>query len=191
MTPTSAGARTPTAAPRLRKSFRKTLRTVFVPYVLLHPHSHSRSRSHAHINGEEHAHANRNESEKEKQRGVYESEEGEDEESRREAGNEERTVVLCVEVENSGESGAGVGLRVESLEVCIGGEGARAFLFGWGDRHQPDQHRWRGSGVSVGKGRESEMGKRCSRWKSGVGSSIISFMPFHSYRTRMIRMDFL
>jgi hypothetical protein len=105
VTPTSAGARTPTAAashPTLHKSFRKTLRTVsgfrvrirtvFVPYVLLRPHSHSRSHSHAHNNGEEHAHASGSE-----------SEEGEDEESRREVGNEEqRTVVLCVEVENSG-----------------------------------------------------------------------------------------
>jgi hypothetical protein len=162
VTPTSAGARTPTAAashPTLRKSFRKTLktvsgfrvrmRTVFVPYVLLHPHS--RSHFHAHINGEGHAHANGNESETEKHGGVHEIE---DEESRREAGNEERTVVLCVEVENSGESGVGVGFRVESVEVCIGGEGARAFLVGWGDRRQPDQHRWRRSDVGVGKGDE-------------------------------------
>jgi hypothetical protein len=51
----------------------------------------------------------------------------------REAGNNERTVVLCVEVENSGESGSGVGFSVERVDVKIGGEGASAKLIGWGD----------------------------------------------------------
>lgn len=51
----------------------------------------------------------------------------------REAGNNERTVVLCVEVENSGESGSGVGFSVERVDVKIGGEGASAKLIGWGE----------------------------------------------------------
>jgi hypothetical protein len=48
----------------------------------------------------------------------------------REAGNEERSVVLCVEVENSGESGTG--FSVEDVEVSVGGEGATSRLIGWG-----------------------------------------------------------
>ena len=48
----------------------------------------------------------------------------------REAGNEERSVVLCVEVENSGESGTG--FSVEHVEVTVGGEGATSRLIGWG-----------------------------------------------------------
>ncbi|KAF7980356.1 hypothetical protein HWV62_38801 [Athelia sp. TMB] len=99
---------TPTTAhSTLRKSFRKTLRTVsgfrvrmrtvFVPYVLLN------------------------------------NKEEQDEDERREAGNEERTVVLCVEVENSGESGPGVGFAVEKVEVNVGDEGATATLIGWDD----------------------------------------------------------
>jgi len=51
----------------------------------------------------------------------------------REAGNNEHTVVLCVEVENSGESGPGVGFAVESVDVKISGEGASAKLIGWGE----------------------------------------------------------
>ncbi|KAG5653181.1 hypothetical protein H0H81_001898 [Sphagnurus paluster] len=103
-----------TAHPTLRKSYRKTLqtvsgfrvrmRTVFVPYVLL-PESEPPA----------------------------DLDEAEDERERREAGNEERTVVLCVEVENSGDSGSGIGFMVEKVEVSIGGEGAKATLIGWGD----------------------------------------------------------
>ncbi|TDL28686.1 hypothetical protein BD410DRAFT_712172 [Rickenella mellea] len=52
-------------------------------------------------------------------------------EPRQEAGNEERTVVLCVEVENSGESGAG--FAVEHVEVSISGEGTKVQLVGWGE----------------------------------------------------------
>ena len=48
----------------------------------------------------------------------------------RETGNEERSVVLCVEVENSGESGTG--FSVEHVEVTVGGEGATSRLIGWG-----------------------------------------------------------
>lgn len=51
----------------------------------------------------------------------------------REAGNNERTVVLCVELENSGESGSGIGFSVERVDVKIGGEGASAKLIGWGE----------------------------------------------------------
>lgn len=103
-TPTTARASHPT----LRKSFRKTLRTVsgfrvrmrtvFVPYVLL---EYERARDRARGEG---------------------IEEGEDEKEKLEAGNEERTVVLCVEVENSGESGPGIGFEVEKVDVNIGGE---------------------------------------------------------------------
>lgn len=56
----------------------------------------------------------------------------EDEDERREAGNEERTVVLCVEVENSGESR--MGFAVEGVDVSVSGEGASARLIGWGDK---------------------------------------------------------
>ena len=62
--------------------------------------------------------------------------EAELEEERRDAGNEERTVVLSVEVENGGESG--MGFMVERVQVSIGGEGARADLIGWGESDQPD-----------------------------------------------------
>jgi hypothetical protein len=47
-----------------------------------------------------------------------------------EAGNEERSVILCIEVENSGESGTG--FSVEHVEVAVGGEGATSRLIGWG-----------------------------------------------------------
>ncbi|KAG8964537.1 hypothetical protein FRC03_001703 [Tulasnella sp. 419] len=50
-------------------------------------------------------------------------------EERRDAGSEERTVMLSVEVENSAESG--MGFVVESVKVTIGGEGAKADLIGW------------------------------------------------------------
>ncbi|KAF9011730.1 hypothetical protein BDQ17DRAFT_1387346 [Cyathus striatus] len=61
------------------------------------------------------------------------TEEGDQERDRREAGTEERTVVLCVEVENSGEAGSKVGFMVEKVDVNIGGEGAKTTLIGWGD----------------------------------------------------------
>ncbi|KAF8872472.1 hypothetical protein BD779DRAFT_1385913, partial [Infundibulicybe gibba] len=107
--PTSASR---AAHPTLRKSFRKTLqtvsgfrvrmRTVFVPYILLP-----------------------------ELEGTH-MDEPDDERDRREAGNEERTVVLCVEVENSGDSGSGVGFAVEKVDVKVGGEGASVTLIGWG-----------------------------------------------------------
>ncbi|KDR76963.1 hypothetical protein GALMADRAFT_225118 [Galerina marginata CBS 339.88] len=101
--------------PTLRKSYRKTLhtvsgfrvrmRTVFVPYVLL----------------------------PETEGTIDDLDEEKKEQERREAGSEERTVVLCVEVENSGDLGMTAGFMVEKVDVSIGGEGARATLIGWGD----------------------------------------------------------
>ena len=103
------------AHPTLRKSYRKTLqtasgfrvrmRTVFVPYVLL----------------------------PETEGTVDDLDEEEKERERREAGSEEKTVVLCVEVENSGDMGQAAGFMVEKVDVTIGGEGAKATLIGWGD----------------------------------------------------------
>ncbi|KIM41298.1 hypothetical protein M413DRAFT_145987 [Hebeloma cylindrosporum] len=104
------------AHPTLRKSYRKTLqtasgfrvrmRTVFVPYVLLPETAGT----------------------------IDDLDEEEKEKDRREAGNEERTVVLCVEVENSGDLGMMAGFMVEKVDVSIGGEGAKATLIGWGDQ---------------------------------------------------------
>ena len=48
-----------------------------------------------------------------------------------EAGTEERTVILCVEIENSGESGPGIGFEVSGVEVVVGGEGAETRLIPW------------------------------------------------------------
>ncbi len=55
----------------------------------------------------------------------------EKEEDLPEAGSEERTVVLCVEIENPGDSGAG--FAVEQIQVGVSGEGARIRLIGWGE----------------------------------------------------------
>ena len=94
------------AAPILRKSHRKTLRTVsgfkvrmrtvLVPYVLFP------------------------EADVEKW-----------DRERREAGNDESTVVLCVEIENSGEST--MTFVVERVDVLISGQGAKTTLIKWGD----------------------------------------------------------
>ena len=58
-----------------------------------------------------------------------ELEDAEKERERREAGSAERTV----EIENSGESGIGVGVVVEKVDVKIGGEGAKVTLIRWED----------------------------------------------------------
>ncbi|KAI6131607.1 TRAPP trafficking subunit Trs65-domain-containing protein [Pisolithus croceorrhizus] len=50
-----------------------------------------------------------------------------------EAGNSERTVVLCIEVENSGEYGSDVGFSLERVDVKIGGDGVTTRLVGWGE----------------------------------------------------------
>ncbi|KAF8516344.1 TRAPP trafficking subunit Trs65-domain-containing protein [Gautieria morchelliformis] len=59
----------------------------------------------------------------------------EDEGERREAGSEERTVVLSVELGNGSSSGGPVssGFAVEGIDVTVGGEGAKANLIGWGE----------------------------------------------------------
>ncbi|KAF7332300.1 hypothetical protein MKEN_00111200 [Mycena kentingensis (nom. inval.)] len=116
MTAMTAMSRSTTATPApatLRKSFRKTLPTVSGFRVrmrtvfvpaVLFP-----------LDGAENA-------------------EEETDEDRLEAGTDERTVMLCVEVENSGESGRGAGFEVEKVDVKVGGseesEG-RAVLVGW------------------------------------------------------------
>ncbi|KAL1668503.1 TRAPP trafficking subunit Trs65-domain-containing protein [Schizophyllum commune] len=66
---------------------------------------------------------------------------GDDGDDQLAAGNDERTVVLCIEVENSGEAGRGVGFAVEKVDVKIssasgsldGQADATAALVGWGD----------------------------------------------------------
>ncbi|ETW87585.1 hypothetical protein HETIRDRAFT_448069 [Heterobasidion irregulare TC 32-1] len=113
--PRSASALSPTTVtapvhPTLRKSFRKTLqtvsgfrvrmRTVFVPYVLLPQPDAERPRD------------------------------LDDELDELAAGHTERTVVLCVEIENSGESGHG--FSVDDIDVRVsGGEGTRVRLITW------------------------------------------------------------
>ncbi|KAJ3503672.1 hypothetical protein NMY22_g18167 [Coprinellus aureogranulatus] len=105
------------AHPTLRKSYRRTLptvstfqlrmRTVFVPYVLL-PGTEGT---------------------------VADIDETEIERERREAGSAERTVVLCIEIKNSGgqEAQSGIGFMVESVDIKIAGEGAKTTLVGWGE----------------------------------------------------------
>lgn len=125
--PVSAPTRTPPSTSKqspnhiLRKSYRKILqtvsgfrvrmRTVFVPHVMLP----------------------KNSSVSESDRGARDRNDFESGNEEREAGNSERTVVLCVEVENSGESGPATGFSLERLDVKIGGEGATTRLIGWGE----------------------------------------------------------
>ena len=81
------------------------MRTVFVPYVLL----------------------------PETEGTLTECDNAEKQHERREAGSAKRTVVLCVEIEKSGELGIGAGFVVEKVDLKIGGEGVKAMLIGWGD----------------------------------------------------------
>ncbi|CAL1706026.1 unnamed protein product [Somion occarium] len=116
----------------LRKSFRKTMRTVsgfrvrmrtvFVPYFMLPPNGTRKS-----TNGTPRKSSPDTDSEE----SDLDDEEHLNERELREAGNEEHTVVLCVEVENGGESSAG--FAVESVNVSVGGEGAQTRLIGWGE----------------------------------------------------------
>ena len=59
----------------------------------------------------------------------------ENEGERHEAGSEERTIVLCVELGNGSTFGGpgATGFAVESVDVTVGGEGAKANLIGWGE----------------------------------------------------------
>jgi hypothetical protein len=50
---------------------------------------------------------------------------------RRELGNEECTAILCVEIENTGEAGPGIGFMIEGADVTIGGDSATTSLIGW------------------------------------------------------------
>ena len=86
------------------------MRTVFVPYVLF-------PEAHADVPWESNVLA-------------AESAEEWDRE-RREAGHDESTVVLCVEIENSGESD--MAFVVEAVDVFISGQGAKTTLIKWGD----------------------------------------------------------
>ncbi|KAH7104095.1 TRAPP trafficking subunit Trs65-domain-containing protein [Auriculariales sp. MPI-PUGE-AT-0066] len=56
----------------------------------------------------------------------------EDELEAEETGSEERTIVLCVELENTGESK--LGFQVDNIAVTVSGEGARAKLIAWGEQ---------------------------------------------------------
>ena len=105
----------------LRKSFRKILqmtsgfrvrmRTVFVPHVLL-PKDSPVAEPGGNQDGANDFYSENDE---------------------REAGNSERTVVLCVEIENSGEPGPHIGFSLERVDVKIGGEGTTTRLIGWGE----------------------------------------------------------
>ena len=87
------------------------MRTVFVPYVLF-------PEARADVPWESNVSATDNAEEWDRER--------------REAGNDESTVVLCVEIENSGESD--MTFVVESVDVFISGQGAKTTLIEWGDR---------------------------------------------------------
>ncbi|KIP06996.1 hypothetical protein PHLGIDRAFT_436056 [Phlebiopsis gigantea 11061_1 CR5-6] len=130
---TSPATSTPTTYrvphPTLRKAFRKTLhtvsgfrvrmRTVFVPYFILPQNIKKSKDSRKSLTNQ------RNDSDNDEDPlEVHERE-------LREAGNEEHTVVLCVEVENGGEASAG--FAVESVKVTVGGDGAQTHLIGWGN----------------------------------------------------------
>lgn len=103
------------AHPTLRKSYRKTLqtasgfrvrmRTVFVPFVIL-PETDGT---------------------------IDDLEEEKKQLAREEASSAEKTVVLCVEIENFGDMGQNTGFLVEKVVVSIAGEGAEATLIVWGD----------------------------------------------------------
>ncbi|KAI0646028.1 TRAPP trafficking subunit Trs65-domain-containing protein [Trametes meyenii] len=129
-------------AATLRKSFRKTLktlsgfrvrmRTVFVPYFLL-PQSSS--------NGVRPRKARRTANTDATSSDSSDSELDDDilqEQEQREAGNEEHTVVLSVEIENvfSEANAASISpsfhFEVDRAEVIVGGTGARTALVGWG-----------------------------------------------------------
>ncbi|KAI0686748.1 TRAPP trafficking subunit Trs65-domain-containing protein [Cytidiella melzeri] len=121
----------------LRKSFRKTLRTVsgfrvrmrtvFVPYFMLPQGPKKALNPRASPHGDSDGSGEEADPEILRERELIE------------AGTEEHTVVLCVEVENGGESDAG--FSVENVNITVSGDGARAHLIGWGETgfSQPDQ----------------------------------------------------
>ncbi|KAI0637607.1 TRAPP trafficking subunit Trs65-domain-containing protein [Trametes polyzona] len=129
-------------AATLRKSFRKTLktlsgfrvrmRTVFVPYFLL-PQA---------ANGPQTRKARRVKSAQASDSDSDDSDLDDvlQEQEQREAGNQEHTVVLSVEIENvfteayasSSTGNATYHFEVERADVTVGGTGARTALVGWG-----------------------------------------------------------
>lgn len=127
----------PSTHATLRRSYRKTLRTVsgfkvrmrtvFVPYFML---SH---------NGARQLQSGTPNKSSDEDSDDSDDDDSLNERELREAGNEEHTVVLCVEVGNGGESSSG--FAVESVKVTVGGEGAQTQLIGWGNDglDQPDK----------------------------------------------------
>ncbi|KAI0360396.1 hypothetical protein OH77DRAFT_1418315 [Trametes cingulata] len=145
--PASSGL--PRAA-TLRKSFRKTLktlsgfrvrmRTVFVPYFLL-PQDTNGARTRKPRRPKVSSPTQDSDS--------SDSDLDEDilqEQEQREAGNEEHTVVLSVEIENvfaephasSTNNSPSYHFEVERADVTVGGSGARTALVGWGDAQSGD-----------------------------------------------------
>ncbi|KAI0371337.1 hypothetical protein BV20DRAFT_965535 [Pilatotrama ljubarskyi] len=147
--PASSGL--PRAA-TLRKSFRKTLktlsgfrvrmRTVFVPYFLLPQDSNgTRTRKARWPKGSrESGDSDDSDSDSDSDSDILQEQE------QREAGNEEHTVVLSVEIENvfaephaaSASSTPSYHFEVERADVTVGGSGARTALVGWGDAQAGD-----------------------------------------------------
>ncbi|PIL28002.1 hypothetical protein GSI_09853 [Ganoderma sinense ZZ0214-1] len=124
-------------AATLRRSFRKTLkthigfrvrmRTVFVPYFLLPQDvANGKARRPRRLHGADDSDASDSDSELEDD--ILEERE------QREAGNEEHTVVLSVEVENlfAGSAAGSYHVEVDRVDVAISGSGARASFIGWG-----------------------------------------------------------
>lgn len=92
----------------MASGFRVRMRTVFAPHILL-----PKDRSNWKEFGHQYSDQNGN--------GEWEAE------------NSERTVVLCIEVENPGEYGSDVGFSLEKADVKIGGDGVTTRLVGWGE----------------------------------------------------------
>ena len=149
-TPYSAGVASPPAGgsisslsglPKtatLRRSFRKTLkthigfrvrmRTVFVPYFLLPQDvSSGKTQRPRGLRGADPDASDLDEDEDEEDDILEEREQ-------REAGNEEHTVVLSVEVENlfAGSAPGSHHIEIDRVDVAISGSGARASFIGWG-----------------------------------------------------------
>ncbi|KAI0820229.1 TRAPP trafficking subunit Trs65-domain-containing protein [Trametes gibbosa] len=141
-------------AATLRKSFRKTLktlsgfrvrmRTVFVPYFLLPQGTDgARTRKSRHTKtafGNDHSDSDSDATDSDLDDDILQEQE------QREAGNEEHTVVLSVEIENVfaeayASSASGVPayhFEVERADVTVGGSGARTALVGWGEHGSKD-----------------------------------------------------
>ncbi|PCH35941.1 hypothetical protein WOLCODRAFT_126429 [Wolfiporia cocos MD-104 SS10] len=135
-TATTGKAIKPSAASAtFRKSYRKTMkivsgfhvrmRTVFVPYFLL-PEARKK---HANKKKPDTAHPDSD---------LDDSEDALQEREQREAGNEEHTVVLSVEIENlfpdiPSSAWPNYHFSIERADVSVSGTGAKTMLVGWGD----------------------------------------------------------